>query len=321
MEIKNRIDIELSLYKLKQEAKLTGISQVNLDNLLLASRELLVNILKHGGSGDFNFSIDSHCIKLYVTSNVPYNQYIERYKAGNSHKGTLGYGIQIVKNVASSIEVIEDKKSHTLVATIELKRKKFSSKYSYFYKIQPFPGEEKSGDMVIIEDFCDALIFLHFDILGHGEKANLVVKSIEEQFKKIKEKEIEKIGRNINYLLKSGRGAVGILGKFFGDYIEFISFGNIKTYIIEPQSWKMNPIFSSPGIWGSLDEKKLQKSIHHFFKDSLFLSLSDGVRLSFNNYALDWLGRSNPKRIVEKILEKSCTKYDDASVLVIKRDL
>ncbi|MBF0320307.1 MAG: SpoIIE family protein phosphatase [Nitrospirae bacterium] len=329
-----------SLHGIVAMAKtLPFMKDVALDDRVLISTvvsELGTNILKFAGKGTLSLSrtVDNghDAIQVVAQDNGPGICDVQQaMQDGYSSAGTLGLGLPAVQRIMSTmkIETVVGKGTRVVASkwlngVSAADRPGLQSrrgvtgimKIEYAEQVRPHPRETLSGDITILHQVDEGLLFGIIDVSGHGPEAHLLAQLFGR-------KVMETISSDIEQLLLLLHGtAIGTRGAAVGlAFINCVSrrlvyagVGNVHIRVIGARPWRG---VSRDGIIGERMPGIFLQSVELATGDLVVIA-SDGVSESARTSVLVRGSALSAKQIVEEVIMQAGKTTDDVSCVVVK---
>lgn len=294
----------------------------------LVVTEMATNLLKHAKGGEILAAIYRDHREPYISIlSLDQGPGIKNpgvcLQDGHSTAGSPGTGLGAIKRLSSFFDFYSRPgKGTTFFSRItrkdsSIEPSNLSTKVGVI--CLPLEGEEACGDSVAIKEYCDRIVLLLVDGLGHGllaaEAANEAVASFHQHASYGPQKIIEQIHRDLR---KTRGAALAIVEIDLGEEdLCFSGIGNIIGRVISfKKSYRM---ISYHGIVGE-EVRKCKEYKYPFFKDDLLIVHSDGLssRWSRDDYPGLWF--KHPTLIAGTLYRDHRRLQDDCSMIVVKRE-
>jgi len=313
VDIASEADIFIMEYKLK---KCMQKYYLDLPSILLVARELATNILKYGGKGfvETELKRDKVVVLAEDVSKNSGNDIEQKIK-----KRGLGVDLEIVRNNSDELKIERKEDGRTSIRAVFLfsrnKRRNFILQFGTASR--PHYLEEKNGDVCLYKEVNGRYFLFVADVLGHGSRAREVAELIEGYIKGSREEYLEKIYAGLERLARGTRGCVVFAALVSKYEIEYLNVGNIRGWILFPDSIKK--LREIPGVVGRMSVKvkifKEPVSLLH----STLLVCTDGIKRRFiPTPEMKWIRTLNPRDAAEKIVRDFSIKEDDATVMIAR---
>jgi len=323
--IQLNINDEFSIYPvldcLKRTSIAAGLNELQIHETEIAVRELVSNIIRHGGGrGQVRFILDASApneIAIEVEDwGKGIGNFFEALEDGFSTGGGLGGGLPAVNRLMDSFKLVSRPNSGALFHTV---KKAFTEpiaeeaiwKFSVFSR--PAVAESENGDGFFLKRRGSVTYIFLIDGLGHGFDAHFAtekaLKNIENAYNWQENELIELLHRK----LKATRGVV--IGMAMVDdkvnTIRYTGIGNITGIVIG----KQNATFLNYNgtLGGKLDHYKTFEYPYH--NGDAFVLHSDGISSGWTKkFAELWNG--NVQVLAQNIFNKYRREGDDATIIV-----
>lgn len=178
-----------------------------------------------------------------------------------------------------------------------------------------FSDDRYNGDRIYLEQSDKRLRFLHLDGLGHGQLAQEATEGLGDML--FAHQDIANVLKVIDRQVKSTRGAVAMLGEVDAQAMQaqVMGVGDMSAYTyIDDQLQAMT---FAPGILGK--EHKTPRSLPITLKKpSTLITVSDGMRRSWNVHSFPGLLVQHPQLVAYVLGNIMGRASDDQSVCVVR---
>lgn len=328
-----RIEDEYSLYSVRNavlgRAELLGIAPRDRDELDIIVRELVQNVLTHGGAKGYveishDLDEDQLILHLDVVDRGPgFANFQQALGDGFSTTGSLGGGLPSVRRLAERVKLIASSAqgSHLRVS------KRFSSnpivpdRWTFSLYSKPHPGETESGDKGTVVRNREGTLLVLADGLGHGASAAEAAEAVLEVVHSNHRLQLDELINLIHERLKKTRGAAVSLARLIpnSETIEWLGVGNVmgrrfragRTEQVEQQ------VFANfNGTLGvHLGTFKILR--YPWYPGDWLMLSTDGLVRNWTE-ALKDLSTCTPHRLGRRLVDYAARPKDDCSVLVGK---
>jgi len=183
----------------------------------------------------------------------------------------------------------------------------------------PLPGQDVSGDSLLIKSFKNGILIAVVDGLGHGYEAAAAAKIAIETLDTSADGQIIAIVRHCHEALKGTRGVVMSIAflDLLDKKINWLGVGNIEGMLLRQDT---NSVISHErlllrgGVLG-YQLPSLKESVIPVIPGDTLIFVTDGIRSSFETC----INLSEkPQQIADNIMAHFAKRTDDALVLVVR---
>jgi|Deesub1362B_J571_1020462.scaffolds.fasta_scaffold01059_10 anti-sigma regulatory factor (Ser/Thr protein kinase) len=309
-------------------AKEIGFTKKEIDELVLVTRELVSNLVKHAKRGKIIFTplFNGRKKGIKIESIDEGKGIPDAEKAitdGYSTLNSLGFGLGAVNRIMDEFEIISP---YGRKGTYVISKKWISRKLPHSVLLCPFefgaatrtcPGSRVNGDsFVIIRDNRIALVAV-IDGLGHGRFAYRAAQTARSYIEKHYTQPLENIFRGVDRVCRSTRGVVMAIARFewLNKKMFFGSIGNIGVRVFG-SSEPMNFVIRRGVIGLNAPDPVITK--HDWDPSYIMILFSDGVKTHWGWRDFSAVAHGSATEIARYLLYKFARGDDDATVLVIK---
>ncbi len=183
----------------------------------------------------------------------------------------------------------------------------------------PLPGQDVSGDSLLIKSFKKGILIAVVDGLGHGYEAAAAAKIAIETLDASADEQIITMVRRCHEALKGTRGVVMSIAflDLLDKKITWLGVGNIEGMLLRQDT---NSVISHERLLlrgGALGYQlpPLKESVIPVIPGDTFIFVTDGIRSSFETC----INLSEkPQQIADNIMAHFAKRTDDALVLVVR---
>ncbi len=312
----------------KTLAKEVGFTKKEIDELILVTRELVSNLVKHAKRGKMVFTpIFNGKRKGIKIESIDEGKGIpDAEKAitdGYSTSNSLGFGLGAINRIMDEFEIISPYgRKGTCIIT-----KKWITEKSHHPVVlcplefgaatRPCPGSRINGDsFVIIRNDRIALVAV-IDGLGHGQFAYKAARNARNYIERHYTQPLENIFAGVDRACRSTRGVVMAMARFelLNNKMLFGSIGNIGVKVFGT-SKSMNFVIRR-GIIG-LNAPRPVITEHEWDPSYVMVLFSDGIRSHWGWKDFSAVAHGSATEIARYLLHKFAREDDDATVLVIR---
>jgi anti-sigma regulatory factor (Ser/Thr protein kinase) len=326
-----RIEDDYSLHSVRKavlgRAELLGMPTRDLDELEIIVRELVSNVLNHGGKRGFmriSHDLDENDILLHldvVDYGPGFQDFSKALEDGFSTTGSMGGGLSSIRRLSESVKLIRttSEGSHLRVSKRFRVTEEDRDRWSFALYSRPYPGEKIIGDQGTLIRSKNSLLLILADGLGHGEQAWKASSKAIELAQMNHMVPIEELIALIHDQLRKTRGAAVSLARLPLDteMVEWIGVGNVTGRLF--RSTKRGEIEQQVfanfnGTLGVLLGS--YRIIRYPYTPGDWLMLStDGLKRSWMDVAGSLRG-ANPHSLGQRLVAKAARQKDDCSVLI-----
>lgn len=319
------IDDEFSIYLASKKAREAGVelglNEIQLEEVEIALRELITNVLKHGGGNGV--------LRIYKSLKSPGTLMLEVVDWGegieNLHRALedgfstgagIGGGLPAVNRLMNSFEYISQSRRGAKLR-ISKRANNISSMESSPWRFsvysRPVPGEIENGDGFFLRNSDDMTVAAVVDGLGHGVEAHkatsIALKVIEDYYRWPEKELIEQLHEK----LFGSRGvALGLLKIQRGDdTVRYTGIGNIFGHLFGSN------IITFVNYNGTLGIKlrKFKTFEYPFKRGDVIVMHSDGISCKWiDEFSQLWSG--DLQGFSHYIIKSYGRPNDDASIIV-----
>jgi anti-sigma regulatory factor (Ser/Thr protein kinase) len=319
------INDEYSIYPLLRFAdelgKTIGLNKVQKGETEIALKELISNVLKHGGGkGIARLRIDKSQIPQLEIEVEDWGKGIldvykvldDGYSTGG---GGIGGGLPAVNRLMDSFKLISRPNGGAYFRAVKMASPEnlaSDSIWRFSVYSQPRVSEEENGDGYFLRRGGKNTVVALIDGLGHGIEAHYATQLALSNIEKFHHWNEEDLIQLLHEKLHNTRGVViGILKTYDAlGYVRYTGIGNIFGVIVG----KKNVSFLNyNGTVGSRLRKL--KSIEYPMENDAIVALhSDGISMSWlERFYEVWKG--NLQSFTRDIIQKFGRKNDDATII------
>lgn len=181
---------------------------------------------------------------------------------------------------------------------------------------RPRPDEAVGGDLVFSQTQDDDISVICIDVLGHGQKANVVAQITQQYLRQSDSLQPVEILRELDKVLSGNRGAAvaACLINQSNGQMTFAGVGNIAVRRIYPKS---SSLVSKDGVVGGNMRQPLEHKVTLADGD-IYLLHTDGVKSRFSHRDYPQIISDSAATAVAHILRHFSKQHDDAGCIVIK---
>jgi len=195
-----------------------------------------------------------------------------------------------------------------------------SNPVDWAFAQRALPGEEISGDLPLVQDYSDGVLFAVVDGVGHGPEATRAATIAIEQLRAHAQQSVHSLFNLCHVALNQTRGAVMTVASFdaLDRTITWCGIGNVEGLLFRAETPAGAPPSERALLRGGLLGEQLplfSASVVPVYPGDLMILASDGLRPEFEQ---DVPVRLPPQRIADHILAKYFKGTDDALVLVAR---
>ncbi|MBC8205515.1 ATP-binding protein [bacterium] len=323
--IGERIDIddEFSIYlaskKVREAGKRCGLNKTQLEEVEIALRELVSNVMKYGGGRGmlhiFDPEITMDALILEIQDwGEGINDLHKALEDGYTTGSSMGGGLPAVNRLMDSFEYISQSKRG---AKLRISKKahgqmeKFQP-WRFGVYSRPFIGEVENGDGFFLKNSDDIIVAAVVDGLGHGVeafKATKITLRIIEDYYRWPEEELIKI---LHEKLHGTRGvALGFLRtKPNSDTVNYTGIGNVFGHLINTN---ITTFVNYNGTLG-IKLRKFRSYEYPYKKGDIIVMHSDGISIRWlDDFKQIWSG--DLQGFSHHVIKKYSRANDDASII------
>ncbi|CAG0971275.1 Phosphoserine phosphatase RsbX [Methanosarcinales archaeon] len=183
----------------------------------------------------------------------------------------------------------------------------------------PLPGQDVSGDSLLIKSFKNGILIAVVDGLGHGYEAAAAAKIAIETLDTGADEQIIAMVRRCHEALKGTRGVVMSIAflDLLDKKITWLGVGNIEGMLLRQDT---NSVISHERLLlrgGALGYQlpSLKESVIPVIPGDTLVFVTDGIRSSFET-SINL--SEKPQQIADNIMAQFAKRTDDALVLVVR---
>lgn len=183
----------------------------------------------------------------------------------------------------------------------------------------PLPGQDVSGDSLLIKSFKNGILIAVVDGLGHGYEAAAAAKIAIETLDTSADEQIIAMVRRCHEALKGTRGVVMSIAflDLLDKKITWLGVGNIEGMLLRQDT---NSVISHERLLlrgGALGYQlpSLKESVIPVIPGDTLVFVTDGIRSSFET-SINL--SEKPQQIADNIMAQFAKRTDDALVLVVR---
>ncbi len=328
-----RIEDEYSLYAVRNtvlgRAELLGISLRDRDELDIIVRELVTNVLAHGGARGYveiSHDLDDNqlIINLDVVDQGPgFDDFQRALGDGFSTTGSLGGGLPSVRRLAERVKLISSgpQGSHLRVS------KRFSStplkpdRWTFSLYSKPHPGESESGDQGTVVRNREGTLLVLADGLGHGSSAALASRTVLEVVHANHRLMLDELIGIIHERLKKTRGAAVSLARLVpnSETVEWLGVGNVmgRRFRTSKMDQVDQQVFANFNGTLGVHLGNFKTLRYPWYPGDWLMLSTDGLVRNWTD-ALKDISSCTPHRLGRRLVDYAARPKDDCSVLVGK---
>jgi len=331
-----RIEDEYSLYAVRNavlgRAEILGMGTRDRDELEIIVRELVTNVLSHGGGKGFveishNLESDHLILSLDVVDRGPgFINFRDALRDGYSSTGSMGVGLPSVRRLAEQVKLVSTSSagSHIRVSKRFNVAPKLKDNWTFSLQSRPHPGETESGDQGTLIRNQDGILLVLADGLGHGIKAAEASRKTVEIVQSNHRLPLQDLVLLIDDTLKKTRGAAVSLARLKANtqMVEWVGVGNVSGSLIRRglDGTIQQQVFANfNGTLGAM--RGNFKILEYAWQVGDWIMLAtDGLQRNWHEEGIEMLSWQ-PNKLSRHLVTKAARERDDCSVLVGKSQL
>lgn len=182
--------------------------------------------------------------------------------------------------------------------------------------IRPYPGEQVSGDAVVIRRLEDGLFAAIVDVLGHGPEAHEVALHIDTYLSRHASSDIPGLMTRLHAHLRGTRGAaVGLCA--IDPSLDRAVYAGTGNTVLRRFGSNDTRLVSQDGVLGQNMRTPLPQTLRLHPGDLLVL-YTDGVKDRFTADDYPGVHHHAPKEVVRTVVERFGKGYDDAACIAVR---
>jgi len=329
--VANAGDVSLARKIVRELGETVGFDSLVIQELLLATRELVLNVINHAGQGEMFFSLlegKKRGIKLETLDHGPGIQDIEIVMADGITSGTsLGYGLGSINRIMDVLDVrspVTNGKGTQICCEKYLPVKyvcHLPCPFSVGVGSRPYPGMHDNGDSFVVKYFGCQLLVGVIDGLGHGKFAHEAAQRARQYVEKHYDQSFEMIFQGTGRACRSTRGVVMALVKLDWRTVPTkMTFGSIGNIEIRLQNGNAGALPVRRGIIGKNAPSPVIHEQPFDPGDTLFL-FSDGITSHWPKDEFLYLQGKPADETARIMLTSLAKENDDATLLIVKSNM
>jgi|GEM_PF-2250757 len=327
LEIEDDYSIHSILNAALNRAKSIGMKENSLSELEVIVKELVTNVITHGGNIgkviiSHHHEDKSDVLLLDVIDSGPgFSNFDKALEDGYSSSGSMGGGLPSIRRFSERVELINSspKGSHIRVT----KRVNFSNEdnlpWSFALFTRPFPGQTECGDQGTLIRNQEGILLVLADGLGHGPQAAHAAKKAIEVVQNSHRLQLSELIKTLDHQLKKTRGVAISLARIRKGTkkIEWVGIGNVSGRLMSLKDGihleqKVFANFNGT-IGRSVDRYKI---LEYAFEDDEWLMIhSDGLTRNWMSTFIE-SNRGTPHEVGLKVIRENSRVNDDSSLLI-----
>ncbi len=325
------VENEHSLYLVRSKAlelgKSVGMEEKSLGELEIIVRELVNNVLAHGGGKGFvkigianGGNNQTRMVINVVDRGKGFKNFKEAIKKGKSTSGSLGEGLPRVKKLSDKFELVSSKStgSHLRVEKRVLPLKIADGSWEITFSTRMYPDETINGDGFSLFPSTVGPLIVVCDGIGHGSKAAEAVRKALDIVKTNKDQPLLNILELLDTGLARTRGAAISMVRLLPDKreIEWLGVGNVVgSFFNSADTNKYHKTFmNASGIVGM--QVVAPQLSHYRYKPGTILAInSDGIKKNWFKDFDETIYKSL-REMGEEIVRDYGLVSDDATILL-----
>ena len=317
--------------RFKAVGRRKGFREVVLEKIELVCNEIVSNQIKHAkGSGMVqiwdNENKEQPVLDIFALDYGPGIEDLEYAKQdGVTTTGTMGRGLGAIERLSSDSGIYTrpenaQMKDHwhgtAIWSRFAENAKKKSAKFQHGIYLRALRDDFFNGDDVQVKINDTGIRWLHMDGLGHGKEAAQAICPAQHIIDD-EESDLSSIAIKLDRSLRSGRGAVAVIGEMDvnNDQLVIAGVGDMNARVI--CNGELHNIVMAPGVLGS-EHRTINTEEIDFPGHAVFISTSDGIR-SWNLKTLPHLWRQHPQMVALVMGQVLGRNNDDKSILVVRK--
>lgn len=326
------IEDSYSLYSIRsvvlEEAKHLGMNQTRIAELEIIVRELIQNVLKHGGGKGFiSLRVDtrektSSAIVLEVADKGKgIKDWDKALEPGYTTSSSLGIGLPTVNRLADELVLLKSDHTGTSIQVVKdiIAPEVNDSYWEFSFFSRPHPAEEANGDQgALIRDRKGIWVILA-DGLGHGPLAEEAAKKAINIIYNSSRTTPEDLIKPIHEKLVSTRGSALSIAHIIPDEhkINWVGIGNVTGMLKYPSSRNGKTEMTFVNTNGTLGVSlpSLHKMEYSYAVGDILIMSTDGMQRDWWNTPELFTSFKLPRTGLH-VLKNFSRSNDDASLFI-----
>lgn len=325
--------------RLQATARRMGFSDGQRENMVLVAAEMVSNQIKYAGSRGMLqiWQQPGPLLDLVALDFGPgINNLSQAHQDGFSTSKTLGKGLGTIRGLSheSGIYTVPEgtgadvnarwhgcafwsrfNPGHKAQTAADASIDALKAEFKIGLFARALTDDRFNGDRIYLERNESRLRWLHLDGLGHGEPAQQATDHLADTL--FLSPDVGEVLNRVDRQLKLTRGAVAMLSDLDrkGMQAQIVGVGDMRAYCYVDD--QLQNITFAPGILGK-EHKTPRVTRVDLNKQSTVISVSDGIRRSWNETTFPGLLKQHPQLIAYVLGNIMGRASDDQSLCVVR---
>jgi len=324
--IQQESDVMVATHSVSRMTKNIGMTTTESTLCATVVSELATNIIRYAELGEIALKYDDDTLHIIAKDKGPGIKDIalarqEGYSSGSG----LGMGLSGVARIMDTMEIESTPNQGTCITTtkaVRLKDSNLSSKktrkqtFDMAYRLNPLPGEEVSGDGVLLVEVSDYQCMALWDVSGHGAEAHALSKKIKSFLRPLCHQPPHSILTQVHKKFLGTRGLVAVIARINHNsgWVEYAGVGNVTLVHCHAQGRRRLSL--QEGVMGyQIRTPKLER-LQLNDGDTLIMH-SDGIATIRDNLTIQRHTKAT-ELVNTLLLNHRSAQADDASCVVLR---